>query len=171
MRGAGIPYAAHDRGMGAKPVRPRSHRPSAATAASEFAPGLFVGGWKDAENFAGARFCVLDEAPEGMPPGTHLAIYDGEKDAPILENLDRVAGLMHAAATKGEKVIVYCGHGVRRSPLAAAWYLHRHASLPLEAAYARVRAVRPKIEEAREWMDHWQVLESAGPARSARPAR
>jgi hypothetical protein len=156
---------------GAKRSRRPPPRTPATTAASGFAPGLFVGGWKDAESFSGAWFCVLDEAPDGWPPGTHFAIYDGEKDAPILENLDHVAQLMHAAASRHGKVIVYCARRVRRPPLAPAWYLHRYASLPLEEAYARVRAVRPQIEEATEWMDHWQVLESAGPDRSVRPAR
>lgn len=154
--------------MGAKTSRPRSPRRPTAATASEFAPGLFVGGWKDAERFSGARFCVLDEAPDGMPEGKHVAIYNGEKDAPILENLDRVAGLMHAAQARDEKVLVYCGHGIRRSPLAAAWYLHRYAALPLDEAYARVRAVRPQVEEAKEWMDHWQMLESAPPPRGSR---
>ncbi|MCI4319668.1 MAG: dual specificity protein phosphatase family protein [Thermoplasmata archaeon] len=157
--------------MGANPHRPRSTRKASAATASEFAPGLFVGGWKDAEKFSGTRFCVLDEAPEGMPDGVHVAIYDGEKDTPILENLERVAGLMHAAARKNERVLVYCGHGVRRSPLAAAWYLHRFAALPLDEAYAKIRGVRPQVEEAKEWMEHWQVLETATTARAGRSAR
>ena len=46
------------------------------------------------------------------------------------------------------------------SPLAAAWYLHRHDGIPLAEAYARIREVRPRVEEAREWIGNWQSLES-----------
>jgi hypothetical protein len=118
----------------------------------EISPGVFLGGWKDALAFSGRRFCVLDEAPEDMPPATHVRIYDGEKDAPIVANLDRLATEIARARASGEPVLVFCGHGVRRSPLAAAWYLHRDEKLPLEEAYERIRAVRPKIETAREWI-------------------
>ena len=92
---------------------------------SEIAPGVFVGGWKDALRFEGARFCVLDEAPPDMPPATHIPIYDEATDRPNTKNLDRLAGAMHASKQKGEPVLVFCGHGIRRSPLGGAWYLRR----------------------------------------------
>jgi len=111
-----------------------------------------VGGWKEAQGFSGSRFCVLDEVPDGMPPATHIPIYDGAKDRPIVRNLDRLTDRMKQAHDRGEPVVVFCGHGVRRSPLAAAWYLHRTEGVALEEAYARVRTVRPGIEVAREWI-------------------
>ncbi|MGC2035804.1 MAG: dual specificity protein phosphatase family protein [Thermoplasmata archaeon] len=125
----------------------------------EIAPGIFLGGWNDALHFSGKRFCVLDEAPKDMPPATHVPIYDAGTDAPILPNLDRVATEMAAAHRAHEPVLVFCGHGVRRSPLAAAWYLHRNEKLSLEEAYSRIRAVRPKVETAREWIGNWKELE------------
>ncbi|MFZ1024054.1 MAG: dual specificity protein phosphatase [Thermoplasmata archaeon] len=143
-----------------KPSSPRTH-------ASEFAPGIFVGGWKDAEGFVGQRFCVLDEMPADAPADQGLPIYDGAHEAPILANLDRVVELMRMAREAGEPVLVFCGHGVRRSPLAAAWYLHRMERLPLDEAYARVKAVRPQVEHAREWITRWEILEKE----KGRPAR
>jgi histidinol-phosphate aminotransferase len=119
---------------------------------SEIAPGIFVGGWKDAAGFSGTRLCVLDEAPEGMPPATHIPIYDEKADRAIVPNLERLATSITTARGRGESVLVFCGHGVRRSPLAGAWYLHRAGKLTLEEAYARIRAVRPKIERAEEWI-------------------
>jgi protein-tyrosine phosphatase len=118
-----------------------------------------LGGRNDALKFSGRRFCVLDEAPEGMPPGTHVQIYDEDKDAPIVANLDRLATEIAAVRASREPVLLFCGHGVRRSPLAAAWYLHRDQRLPLEEAYDRIRAVRPKIETAREWIGNCSPLE------------
>jgi hypothetical protein len=123
-----------------------------ASSPSEISPGVFVGGWKDALAFEGARFCVLDEAPSDMPAATHVTIYDDAADRPIVKNLDRVTEAMHVARAKNEPVLVFCGHGIRRSPMAGAWYLHRFEGLSLDGAYARIREIRPKVEHARDWV-------------------
>jgi protein-tyrosine phosphatase len=133
--------------------------PKAASGAQEVAPGIFLGGSKDAAAFDGRRFCVLDEAPDGLPESTHIPIYDETRDAPIVPNLDRLADDVHRARGAGEPVLIFCGHGVRRSPLATAWYLHRYEQLSLAAAYDRIRAVRPKIETADEWIGHAELLD------------
>jgi protein-tyrosine phosphatase len=135
-------------------------RKKAVPSPQEIVPGVFLGGWNDALKFAGKRFCVLDEAPDDMPPATHVTIYDDAKDAPIVPNLDRLAAAMNSARRANETVLVFCGHGVRRSPLAAAWYLHRYEKLSLKEAYERIRAVRPKVEMAREWIGNWKALEA-----------
>ncbi|HLM92029.1 MAG TPA: dual specificity protein phosphatase family protein [Thermoplasmata archaeon] len=125
----------------------------------EIAPGVFLGGWNDALTFTGAKFCLLDEAPEEMPTATHIPIYDEGKDAPVVANLDRLVTEVRSARRAHEPVLIFCGHGVRRGPLGAAWYLHRSEKLPLDAAYDRIRAVRPKIETASEWIGHPQSLD------------
>jgi len=125
----------------------------------EIAPGVFLGGWNDALKFSGRKFCVLDEAPDDMPAATHIPIYDEGKDTPIVSNLDRLATEVDAARRAHEPVLLFCGHGVRRSPLAAAWYLHRHEKLPLDEAYIRIRTVRPKVETASEWIGNCKPLE------------
>jgi hypothetical protein len=135
-----------------RPAKSAAKSRTKATGPSEIAPGVFVGGWKDALAFEGTRFCVLDEAPADMPTATHVTIYDDVADRPIVKNLDRVANGMHAARAKNEAVLVFCGHGVRRSPMAGAWYLHRYEGLSLDAAYDRIREVRPKVEHARDWV-------------------
>lgn len=117
-------------------------------------------------SFDGERFCVLDEAPEDMPPATHIPIYDDKNDRPIVENLERVAREMHAARARHRPVIVFCGHGVRRSPMAGAWYLLRYENLSLDAAYERIRAVRPQVEHAREWVGDSAPLEAAAGGRA-----
>lgn len=129
---------------------------------SEIAPGVFVGGWKDATRFAGARFCVLDEAPDELekeiPGATHVPIYDDRGDRALVPNLDRLVERMRKAREAEEPVLVFCGHGIRRSPLAGAWYLHRAQGIPLDEAYDRVRSVRPRVEHAREWIGHASEL-------------
>lgn len=142
---------------GAKPLKSPKAR-SRPKSPAEVAPGVFVGGWNDAVKFVGKKFCVLDEAPDEMPPATHLQIYDEAKDAPIVANLDKVASGMNSARESNEPVLVFCGHGVRRSPLAAAWYLHRYEDLSLDEAYAKIRSVRPRVETAQEWIGNWTSL-------------
>jgi dual specificity protein phosphatase-like protein len=136
-------------------TKPRSKGPS------EIAPGVFVGGWNDALTFEGTRFCVLDDAPEDRPPSTAFRIYDESTDRANTENLDRLVTGIRSARAKGEPVLVFCGHGIRRSPLGAAWYLRAAEGLSLDAAYERIRSVRPKVEHARQWIGHSSELEGA----------
>jgi dual specificity protein phosphatase-like protein len=128
---------------------------------SEITPGVFVGGWKDAVAFQGERFCVLDDAPPDMPDGTHIAIYDGENETARVENLDRLAEAVRKVHAQGRPALIFCGHGVRRSALGGAWYLHRAEGLSLDAAYDRVRSVRPQVEHARDWVENAAELERA----------
>jgi protein-tyrosine phosphatase len=145
--------------MSATARRPKSQSSKkSAPSPQEISPGVFLGGWNDAVKFDGKKFCVLDEAPDDMPPATHVRIYDEAKDAPIVANLDRVTSEMNSAHKSSQPVLVFCGHGVRRSPLAAAWYLHRYEKLSLDDAYAKIRAVRPKVESAQEWIGNWKPL-------------
>jgi protein tyrosine/serine phosphatase len=141
-----------------KKAKPRAaQRPK--TGPSEFAPGVFVGGWNDATKFDGVRFCVLDEAPDDRPASKHFRIYEESSDRADPANLDRLAAEVGAARRTGAPVLIFCGHGIRRSPLGAAWYLRTAEGLTLDAAYDRIRSVRPKIEHARDWVGHADELE------------
>jgi hypothetical protein len=142
----------------AKPAPPTRSRVRSKSPA-EVAPGVFVGGWNDAVAFEGTRFCVLDERPDTMPPATHIPIYDDGSGSALRSNLDRLAREIAAARAAGRPVIVFCGHGIRRSPLAAAWYLHRSEQLPLGEAFERVHTVRPKAESPSSWMRNAASLE------------
>jgi protein-tyrosine phosphatase len=136
-------------------ARPKAERPPP----SEIVPGVFVGGWKDAEHFHGTRICVLDEVPNGeLPAEAHVPIYDASKDQPLVANLNRVAKLVETARGKDETVLLFCGHGIRRGSLAGAWYLHRSEGISLDAAYEKVRAARPQIEHVKEWVGDWKIL-------------
>jgi hypothetical protein len=151
------------------PFHPGENR---TTNASEIAPGVFVGGWGDALGFRGQRICVLDEPPGAeAPANVHLPVYDGGRDAPIMANLERIVELVAAARGQGEPVLLFCGHGVRRGPLAGAWYLHRRERIPLQEAYRRIRAVRPRVELAGKWIGHPEILESEAPPPPRSPDR
>ena len=125
---------------------------------SEIAPQVYVGNWEDAQQFDGARFCVLDEAPADMPKATHIPIYDESTDRADSKSLDRLAKAMQEAHAKGQPVLVFCHQGRYRSPLGAAWYLHRTEGLTLEKAFEKVRAARPKAKPASEWVGNYSEL-------------
>lgn len=125
---------------------------------SEIAPGVYVGNWEDALKFEGARFCVLDSAPQDMPPATHVPIYDEKTDRADRRRLDRLADAMQAARSKGSPVLVFCGHGKYRSPLGGAWYLHRAAAVPLDEAYSRVRAARSQAARSLAWVGNLEEI-------------
>ena len=125
---------------------------------SEFAPNVFVGNWEDAQRFEGTRFCVLDDAPDDMPPATHIRIYDAKSDRADPKGLDRLAEAMRSAHSKGQPVLVFCHQGVYRSPLGATWYLHRNEGLPLDQAAQRVVAARPKAKAASTWVGNYSDL-------------
>lgn len=129
---------------------------------SEFAPGVFVGNWEDAQGFEGAKFCVLDRAPDDMPPATHVQIYDEGTDRADPASLDLLAEAMRAARAQSQPVLVFCHQGVFRSPLGAAWYLHRAQGLRLDEAYQRIKAVRPKAKPASSWVGNYAELEREG---------
>jgi protein-tyrosine phosphatase len=135
-------------------ARPESKTPS------EIAPGVFVGSWEDALRFEGARFCVLDEAPADLPAVTHIPIYNEAADRADRKNLDRLADAMKGAHAKATPVLVFCGHGKYRSPLGAAWYLHRTEGVSLDVAYSRVRTARPKAHRALDWIGNLEELSS-----------
>lgn len=143
--------------MPAKGTQSKSSR-TAATSPSEFAPGVFVGGWEDALKFTGAKFCVLDEAPKEMPSATHIPIYDESTDRANPANLDRLAERMRGARAKGQPVLVFCHQGMYRSPLGAAWFLHRVEGVPLDEASERIQAVRPKAKLAANWVGNYQEI-------------
>ena len=136
-----------------------THEP--ARSPSEFAPGVFVGTWDDAAKFEGARFCVLDDAPADMPPSTHVRIYDEAHDRADPKALERVVAAMRTARDAGKPVLVYCGQGMYRSPLAAAWYLKRTEGISLGEAYQRVQAVRPKAKLASKWLGNFSEIDRA----------
>jgi Dual specificity phosphatase, catalytic domain len=135
------------------------------TSASEVSPGVFVGGWKEAAIFSGTKICVREDPPEGMTRVTHIPVFDELREMPIPANLDRVSELLRAAHDRNETVLVFCGHGVRRSPLAVAWYLQRTEGITLDQAYAQIARARPGIERVQDWARGWAAPDDSAPDR------
>lgn len=141
-----------------KATSKRSQEKGEERSPAEISPGVFVGGWDDAEHFSGARFCVLDTAPPKMPPATHIRIFDHVHRRADRAALDRLAQEVEAARRQGSPTLIFCGHGAMRSPLGAMWYLHRTKGASLDEAFEQVRARRSRAVHPREWVKNVSEL-------------
>lgn len=50
------------------------------------------------------------------------------------------------------RLVIHCLHGLDRSPLVVAWYLHRFRDMSLDEAYEKIRLVRPEVNDRRDWI-------------------
>lgn len=107
---------------------------------------LFVGSMDTAYEASKHDFtiiCVVDKF-HNLPllPGTkHIPITKinryGRIEASIT-GLNRVALLIDDNLKKGKDILVHCGAGMERGPLAVMWYLHIFHKMTLDDAYNKV---------------------------------
>jgi atypical dual specificity phosphatase len=128
---------------------------------SEIIPGLFVGGRADAAGFQGIRICVLDNAGDESPAEARIPILTAKDRGADRAALDKVAARIQEALRHRDRILVYCGYGVRRSPLAVAWFLHRTRGHSLDDAYQIVQKGRAETEPAYRWLSNWASLSKA----------
>lgn len=69
--------------------------------------------------------------------------------------LDQISNIIHDHFKNATtSVLVHCGAGVERSPLAVIWYLHnwRSEDFSLEESFDLVKKQRPQIENRLSWI-------------------
>ena len=102
---------------------------------------------------------VLEEVSD-LPPHilnvpilrpAHGAEEAGNRRA-IFVQVEAVADLVELHLAREERVLVSCGHGIERSPLAVVWYLYRKRGMDVSSAYGLVRQKRPQVQERLDWM-------------------
>ncbi|MDG6912398.1 MAG: dual specificity protein phosphatase family protein [Nitrososphaerota archaeon] len=127
--------------------------------ATEILPNLFLGDLADARRWQGFAITVLEYRPPELPTNVvHIPIVDtnsspGSDDVKVLfVQLEALLTVVDAAMTRGEKVLVSCGQGMERSPLAVVWYLFRRRGMSVEEAYRLVREKRPQVIEHLDWL-------------------
>lgn len=70
-----------------------------------------------------------------------------------LPQLDKIAEVIEYARDPNRgPVLVHCGGGIERSPLAVAWYLFRKCGMTFEEAYDLVKMKRPIAQDRRAWL-------------------
>lgn len=121
--------------------------------ATEILPFLYLGDLQDAVSWRGFCVNVLETRSPSLPPSVvHVSIFDPVESRAIFGRLEQVADLIDPALKRRERVLVSCGQGIERSPLAVVWYLFRKKGMSVSAAYALVREKRPIVQERLEWL-------------------
>jgi protein-tyrosine phosphatase len=68
--------------------------------------------------------------------------------------LDKCADKISELVKDRFNVLVHCGAGIERSPLAVAWYLVKTGqSDNLDAAYKFLSSKRPQIQDRQQWIE------------------
>jgi protein-tyrosine phosphatase len=120
---------------------------------NEIIPGLFLGSLPDAKEAPPGYhiLCVLEAKPPDEPVNaTWIPFLAG--DRANVTQLDAIVFVIDACLKKNISVLVHCGEGIERSPLAVAWYLKRRHNMTLDDAYATIRAVRPQVQDRQAWL-------------------
>lgn len=71
-----------------------------------------------------------------------MPVFD-KNSQPDEKKLDAVSDLIDKLIRQGKTVLVHCGAGMERSPLAVAWYLHKAGGLSIGRAYDLVKEKHP----------------------------
>jgi len=66
--------------------------------------------------------------------------------------LDEFADFVDKLLSEGKKVLVHCGMGVERSPLAVVWYLHKKKGMSIADAYRYVMNRRSVVADRTSWL-------------------
>jgi len=95
--------------------------------------------------------CVLEYQPPNEPSGAYRFPFL-EGGVANVKVLDDFANLVDKLLSEGKKVLVHCGMGVERSPLAVVWYLHRKKGMSIADAYRYVMNRRSVVADRSSWL-------------------
>ena len=129
---------------------------------SEIIENLFLGDYGDAQKWAenrlGVIICVLTERPPLLLQGTiwrpilDVDSADDSQNRASLEKLELASEAIEEGLKNGRRVLVHCGMGVDRSPLALAWFLRSKRGMELDEAYELIKSKRPIIVSPVDWL-------------------
>lgn len=125
--------------------------------ATKIIDNLFVGDSYDAQSMYSDFFviCVLEIRPVDEPLGAAWIPFlkgDAQEVYADKTQLQNIATLIDLNLTQHRKVLVHCGGGMERSPLAIAWYLHTYKQMSLDDAYALIKTKRPSVRNRCDWL-------------------
>ena len=119
---------------------------------TEIIGNLFVGDMTDARSgFGGLIICVLEEKPFDEPANATWIPFLAQG----LRSLEITSEIIDNALNGGRPVLVHCGAGSERAPLAVAWFLHRRRGMTLDEAYNLLREQRPIVQDRRFWLRNY----------------
>jgi len=120
---------------------------------------LYLGTWEDGLDWKDETLNVRDgEGYYSMTFYISLCVKPPEvwshPHCVSRKRLDLAVDLVEWRLNKGKKLLVHCLFGKERSVLVVAHYLARTVYSNLDAAYDHIKAIRPIIEDRREWVNH-----------------
>nr|WP_276975929.1 dual specificity protein phosphatase [Ferrimicrobium acidiphilum] len=138
---------------------------------TQITDNLYLGDYGDSEkwltNKLGRVICVMTEELDPLEKDRiWLPILDMDcRDHTIddikckanVKALEAVSNSITMLISNGERVLVHCGMGKDRSPLAVAWYLHKENGISLTAAYEQVKAKRSIVQPHLNWVPSIEV--------------
>jgi len=130
------------------------------TDANEVMPNVWVGSGSDAyevkDNPKYHLICVLEQKPVGFLKNfSWLPVLSKDEegfDVARMESLDVISSEIDKLLARGFIVVVFCGAGMERSPLAVAWYVHKTVGINIEDAYCWVKKHRRITTPRMEWI-------------------
>lgn len=120
---------------------------------TEILPNLFLGDLTDAQAWTGLNISVLDIRSELLPGNVlNIPILAQDEDRASHRALESVAYAIDRGLQGDAKVLVSCGQGIERSPLAIVWFLYRYRGYSISNAYALVVEKRPQVQRREHWI-------------------
>lgn len=122
---------------------------------SEILPNLYIGNIHDGRSFNGEKICVQEEKRCLHDIGTHHLPLLDEKYEVGIDNANKISDKINELLKKDKRVIVYCGSGKGRGPVAIQWYLVRYKGFTRKEA---LEAVKLKHQPTEERHHYWNQL-------------
>lgn len=99
----------------------------------------------------------LLDTPSGLPKSFWIRLLDSDGKARS-GTLDQARMIMDAFAGSGEELLVHCGAGIERSPLAVAYWLcfRKEVNLSghIQDSYDYIKKIRPQVQYRGLWWIH-----------------
>ncbi len=113
---------------------------------------IYIGDLRDAKEHPDMfKLCLL-ESPSKLPKSFWIKLLDSDEKART-GTLDQARMIIDAFYGSGEKLLVHCGAGIERSPLAVAYWLCFQDGFKghIEEAYQFIQKVRPEVQYRGLW--------------------
>lgn len=126
---------------------------------TEIIPNLFIGDLEDAKHFGdshynGVTLCVLESLRDpDYFPDFFVPVVNMDMRQVDSFKLDICAYIIEQCLQNEKPVLVHCGAGVERSPLATAWFLNKKRKMTLDKAYELIKQKRPIVIDRRKWLE------------------
>jgi protein-tyrosine phosphatase len=122
--------------------------------ATQIQADLFIGDLADARIWEGSTLFVQELRDPTLPARViHLPVFDPQNGRALFGQLEAVLCVADDALKwRDPPLLIACGDGLERAPVAAVWFLYRKRGMSVPQAYRLVRERRPEVVEHFDWL-------------------